>query len=193
MKKIGLTGGIGSGKTFIANILEKMGYPVFYSDKRAKELSNQHPEIQEKLKGIFGNEIYVNGTLNVTFLSNKIFTSPDLRETVNSIIHPVVRNDFNKWTEGYSNHSLVFNEAAILFETKAFKNFDANILVYAPQDIKIQRLLQRDEVSKETILTKMNTQWGDSKKMSLTRHHILNDGKTPILNQIEEILIRLNQ
>lgn len=193
MKKIGLTGGIGSGKTFIANILEKMGYPVFYSDKRAKELSNQHPEIQEKLKGIFGNEIYVNGTLNVTFLSNKIFTSPDLRETVNSIIHPVVRNDFNKWTEGYSNHSLVFNEAAILFETKAFKNFDANILVYAPQDIKIQRLLQRDEVSKKTILTKMNTQWGDSKKMSLTRHHILNDGKTPILNQIEEILIRLNQ
>ena len=193
MKKIGLTGGIGSGKTFIANILEKMGYPVFYSDKRAKELSNQHPEIQEKLKGIFGNEIYVNGTLNVTFLSNKIFTSPDLRETVNSIIHPVVRNDFNKWTEGYSNHSMVFNEAAILFETKAFKNFDANILVYAPQDIKIQRLLQRDEVSKETILTKMNTQWGDSKKMSLTRHHILNDGKTPILNQIEEILIRLNQ
>lgn len=193
MKKIGLTGGIGSGKTFIANILEKMGHPVFYSDTRAKELSNEHPEIQDKLKGIFGNEIYENGSLNKILLSKKIFTSPDLRETVNSIIHPVVRNDFNKWTENYSNHSLVFNEAAILFETKAFKNFDANILVYAPQEIKIQRLLKRDQVSKEIILTKMNTQWSDLKKMSLTQYHILNDGKTPILNQIEELIIKLNQ
>lgn len=193
MKKIGLTGGIGSGKTFIANILEKMGHPVFYSDKRAKELSNEHPEIQDKLKGVFGNEIYENGSLNKILLSKKIFTSPGLRETVNSIIHPVVRNDFNKWTEHYSNHSLVFNEAAILFETKAFKDFDANILVYAPQDIKIQRLLKRDQDSKETILKKMNTQWSDLKKMSLTQYHILNDGKTPILNQIEEILVKLNQ
>ena len=193
MKKIGLTGGIGSGKTYVANILEKMGYPVYYSDERAKEISNKDSEIQDKLKGVFGNEIYENGSLNKSLLSKKIFTSPQLRETVNSIIHPVVRNDFNKWTEHYSNHSLVFNEAAILFETKAFKNFDANILVYAPQDIKIQRLLKRDQVSKETILTKMNTQWSDSKKMSLTRYHILNDGETPILRQIEEIIKKLNQ
>ena len=91
------------------------------------------------------------------------------------------------------NHSLIFNEAAILFETKAFKTFDDNILVYAPQDIKMERLLKRDQMSKETILTKMNAQWSDSKKMSLTRHHILNDGETPLLSQIEEILIRLNQ
>lgn len=193
MKKIGLTGGIGSGKTFVANILEKMGYPVYYSDKRAKELSNEHPKIQDKLKEIFGDEIYENENLNRPLLSKKIFTSTDLRETVNSIIHPIVRNDFNKWTEKYSHHSLVFNEAAILFETKSFKNFDANILVYAPEDVKIQRLLLRDQITKENILTKMNAQWSDSKKMSLTRHHILNDGETPLLIQIEEILTKLNQ
>ncbi len=193
MKKIGLTGGIGSGKTYVATILEKIGYPIYNSDKRAKELSNEHPEIQVKLKTVFGKNVYENGNLNKSFLSDQIFTSPNLREIVNSIIHPVVREDFLAWAKNHSNHSLIFNEAAILFETKAFKTFDDNILVYAPQDIKMERLLKRDQMSKETILTKMNAQWSDSKKMSLTRHHILNDGETPLLSQIEEILIRLNQ
>ena len=119
MKKIGLTGGIGSGKTYVAQILEKMGYPVYYSDTRAKELCNEDPLIIRQLKELLGDDAYKNEKLNKTFISNQIFSSPDLRETINSIIHPVVRNDFDQWLEDLRSHSLVFNEAAILFETKS--------------------------------------------------------------------------
>ena len=192
MKKIGLTGGIGSEKTYVAQILEKMGYPVYYSDTRAKELCNEDPLIIRQLKELLGNDAYKNEKLNKSFISNQIFSSPDLRESINSIIHPVVRNDFDQWLENLSSHSLVFNEAAILFETKSYKRFDETILVYAPLEIKIQRLISRDRVSKEEITAKMNAQWSDAKKMTLTRFHILNDEKTPLLEQIEKILEKLN-
>ena len=192
MKKIGLTGGIGSGKTYVAQILEKMGYPVYYSDTRAKELCNEDPLIIRQLKELLGDDAYKNEKLNKSFISNQIFSSPDLRETINSIIHPVVRNDFEQWLENLSSDSLVFNEAAILFETKSYKRFDETILVYAPLEIKIQRLISRDRVSQEEITAKMNVQWSDTKKMTLTRFHILNDEKTPLLEQIETILEKLN-
>ena len=192
MKKIGLTGGIGSGKTYVAQILEKMGYPVYYSDTRAKELCNEDTLIIRQLKEILGDDAYKNEKLNKSFISNQIFSSPDLRETINSIIHPVVRNDFEQWLENLSSHSLVFNESAILFETKSYKRFDETILVYAPLEIKIQRLISRDRVSQEEITAKMNAQWKDKKKMALTRFHILNDEKTPLLEQIEEVLEKLN-
>jgi dephospho-CoA kinase len=192
MKKIGLTGGIGSGKTYVAQILEKMGYPVYYSDTRAKKLCNEDPLIIRQLKELLGDDAYKNEKLNKSFISNQIFSSPDLRESINSIIHPVVRNDFDQWLENLSSHSLVFNEAAILFETKSYKRFDEIILVYAPLEIKIQRLISRDRVSKEEITAKMNAQWSDAKKMTLTRFHILNDEKTPLLEQIETILEKLN-
>ena len=192
MKKIGLTGGIGSGKTYVAQILEKMGYPVYYSDTRAKELCNEDPLIIRQLKELLGDDAYKNEKLNKSFISNQIFSSPELRETINSIIHPVVRNDFDQWLENLSSHSLVFNEAAILFETKSYKRFDETILVYAPLEIKIQRLISRDRVSQEEITAKMNAQWSDTKKMALTRFHILNDEKTPLLEQIEEVLEKLN-
>lgn len=192
MKKIGLTGGIGSGKTYVAQILEKMGYPVYYSDTRAKELCNEDPLIIRQLKELLGDDAYKNEKLNKSFISNQIFSSPELRETINSIIHPVVRNGFDQWLENLSSHSLVFNEAAILFETKSYKRFDETILVYAPLEIKIQRLISRDRVSQEEITAKMNAQWSDTKKMALTRFHILNDEKTPLLEQIEKILEKLD-
>ncbi len=193
MKKIGLTGGIGSGKTHVANIIEKMGYPVYYSDTQAKELCNEHPLIQKGLLDLFGDEVFKDGLLNKSFLSKQIFTTPELRETVNSIIHPVVRSDFIEWAEKHTSHSLVFNEAAILFETKSYKNFDENVLVHAPLEIKIQRLLIRDQTSQEEIMGKMNAQWSDSKKLALTRYQILNDGKAPLLEQIENVIEKLNQ
>lgn len=192
MKKIGLTGGIGSGKTYVAQILENMGYPVYYSDTRAKELCNEDPLIIRQLKELLGDDAYKNEKLNKSFISNQIFSSPDLRESINSIIHPVVRNDFDQWLENLSSHSLVFNEAAILFETKSYKRFDETILVYAPLEIKIQRLISRDRLSQEEITAKMKAQWSDTKKMTLTRFHILNDEKTPLLEQIEEVLEKLN-
>ena len=193
MKKIGLTGGIGSGKSFVANIIEKMGHPVYYSDCRSKELSNENPIIQKKLREAFGDEVYQKGTLNKAFLSNQIFSKPESRQVVNSIIHPIVRADFLDWTNKHKNKTLVFNEAAILFETNAFKLYDAIVLIHAPEEVKIQRILERDKTSILDIKQKMSAQWGDLKKMSLTRHHILNDGHSPLLIQIESVMQKLAQ
>ena len=154
MKKIGLTGGIGSGKTYVAQILEKMGYPVYYSDTRAKELCNEDPLIIRQLKELLGNDAYKNEKLNKSFISNQVFSSPDLRESINSIIHPVVRNDFDQWLESLSSHSLVFNEAAILFETKSYKRFDETILVYAPWKLKYNDLFLETKFLKKKLRPK---------------------------------------
>ena len=193
MKRIGLTGGIGSGKSYVAKIIEAMGYPIYYSDSRSKELSNEHPHIREQLISEFGEEAYANGELNKQFLAKKIYSSDSARNKVNSIIHPIVRKDFAAWADAHSSKDLVFNEAAILFEMGTYTQFDSTILVYAPEHIKIERIVQRDHISIDEIQQKMKSQWSDVEKMKLTPHHILNDGNTPLLNQIEHIIEKLAQ
>jgi dephospho-CoA kinase len=193
MKKIGLTGGIGSGKSYVAKVIEAMGYPVYYSDSRSKELSNQHPKIREQLISEFGEEVYKNGELNKQLLAKKIYSNDSARSTVNAIIHPVVREDFSAWADANSSNDLVFNEAAILFEMGTYTQFDSTILVYAPEHIKIERIVQRDHISIDEIQQKMKTQWSDADKLKLTAHHILNDGHSPLLNQIENVLEKLSQ
>lgn len=193
MKKIGLTGGIGSGKSYVAKVIEAMGYPVYYSDSRSKELSNQHPKIREQLISEFGEEVYRNGELNKQLLAKKIYSNDSARSTVNAIIHPVVREDFSAWADAHSSNDLVFNEAAILFEMGTYTQFDSTILVYAPEHIKIERIVQRDHISIDEIQQKMKTQWSDADKLKLTAHHILNDGHSPLLNQIENVLEKLSQ
>jgi len=193
MKKIGLTGGIGSGKSYVAQIIEAMGYPVYYSDSRSKELSNEHPLIREQLISEFGEEVYADGVLNKQFLSKKIYSNDSARKKVNAIIHPIVREDFSAWADAHHSNDLVFNEAAILFEMGTYKQFDSTILVYAPEHIKIERIIQRDHISIDEIQQKMKSQWSDTEKMKLTPHHILNDGNTPLLNQIEDVIESLAQ
>tara|TARA_B110000459_G_scaffold70405_2_gene79150 strand:- start:3203 stop:3859 length:657 start_codon:yes stop_codon:yes gene_type:complete len=188
MKKIGLTGGIGSGKTFVGNILEKMGYPVYYSDQRAKIIMNTNPIIKKELLKLFGPESYNKEGIDREFLASKIFTNPELRKKINNLVHPIVRHDFQTWSEQYHDHKLLFNEAAILFETGAYKSFDAVILVCAHEDLKIERLLKRDGDTKEELRLKMKTQWTDDQKMALTPYYIINDGIRSIENQIEQVL-----
>ena len=190
MKRIGLTGGIGSGKSFIANILEHMGFPVYYSDSRSKELTKSNPTIRAGLISLFGEEVYVKGELNTQLVATKIFQNEELRQKVNQLIHPIVRKDFDDWAT--NQHSeLVFNEAAILFETGAYKNFDATILVCAPMELKIKRVMNRENCSREDVLARMSKQWSDEEKMKLADFVIENDEKLPILNQIEGVLNRL--
>lgn len=188
MKKIGLTGGIGSGKSFVGNILEKMGYPVYYSDQRAKKIMNTNPIIKEQLLKIFGSESFNEEGLDREFLATKIFTNPELRKEINNLVHPIVRDDFQTWSEQHHDHKLLFNEAAILFETGAYKSFDAVILVCAPEDLKIERLLKRDGDNEEELRLKMKAQWTDDQKMALTPYSIINDGIRSIPNQIQQVL-----
>jgi dephospho-CoA kinase len=190
MKKIGLTGGIGSGKTSIAQILEAMAYPVYYSDLRAKFLSDEHPAIHQGLIDLLGEEAYIDGTLNRVFVSECIFSNPDLRLKVNQVIHPIVRKDFDDWAEQQTS-SLIFNEAAILFETGAYQQFDAILLICAPIDIRIQRVMLRDHCSKASVEDRIQSQWTDEKKRSLTKYCVENDGRQPVLIQLEKILSEL--
>jgi dephospho-CoA kinase len=191
MKRIGLTGGIGSGKSFIANIIEHIGFPVYYSDLRSKELTKSNPTIRTGLISLFGEEVYLGGELNSQLVAAKIFHNEELRQKVNELIHPIVRKDFDNWASK-QKAQLVFNEAAILFETGSYKNFDSTILVCAPIETKIQRVMLRENCTRADVLSRMSKQWSDEEKMKLADFFIINDDKKPILLQIEEILIQLN-
>jgi dephospho-CoA kinase len=186
MKRIGLSGGIGSGKSYVAEILEKMGFPVYYSDARAKVLTDTHPHIISELVKRFGSSIYEDGVLNRKALASLIFDSEGNRLFVNNLIHPIVRADFDAWC-AKQHSSLVFNEAAILFETGAYRQFDATVLVIAPIDIRLQRIMKRDRCTHEQAEARINSQWSDEQKIPLATYSISNDGVQPLLVQLEGI------
>jgi dephospho-CoA kinase len=187
MKRIGLSGGIGSGKSYVAEILEKMGFPVYYSDARAKVLTDTHPHIISELIKRFGTTIYEDGVLNRKALASIIFDSEENRLFVNNLIHPIVRADFDAWC-AQQNSPLVFNEAAILFETGAYRQFHATVLVIAPFETRIQRMMQRDRCTHEQAEARINSQWSDEQKIPLATWCISNDGVQPLLVQLEGIV-----
>ena len=190
MKRIGLTGGIGSGKSYIARVLEKMGYPVYYSDEQAKVLTDTHPEIRAGLISRFGTSIYSEETLNRKELAAHIFKSEPDRIFVNQLIHPVVRADFDRWC-AEQHTALVFNEAAILFETGAYQQFDATVLVIAPHELRMQRIMERDRCTVEQAAARMKSQWSDEQKMPLATVVITSNGELPLVSQIERVILTL--
>ncbi|MFN5291992.1 MAG: dephospho-CoA kinase [Flavobacteriia bacterium] len=189
MLRIGLSGGIGSGKSTVAGILAKMGYPVFYSDQEAKRLYDENPVLQKQLVDLFGPAIYRDGQLNKAFLAQQLFSNAELKAQVTALVHPLVRKAFEVWAQQQTS-DLIFNEAAILFETGAYKDFDATVLVTAPIETRIERVQKRDLISREAVLQRIANQWPDSKKMNLTTYIITNDGQ-PLLQQIEDVISKL--
>ncbi|MFM7387841.1 MAG: dephospho-CoA kinase [Bacteroidota bacterium] len=187
MKRIGLTGGIGSGKSYIAGILEKMGYPVYYSDAQSKALTDTHPVIREKLVARFGMEIYTEQGLNRKLLAEFIFASEEHRLFVNELIHPLVRNNFEHWCSEQRS-PIVFNEAAIMFETGAYRQFNGTLLVVAPLELRIKRVMQRDLCTEEEVKERMKTQWSDDQKIPLATLVITSNGELPLLSQIERAI-----
>ena len=191
MKVVGVTGGIGSGKSIICSVIEKIGFPVFYSDKEAKEILVSDQEVINRLSSLIGEGLYKDGVFHKEILANKIFKEPSIKEKVNSIIHPKVRERFSNWTDT-QNSSLVFNEAAILFETGMYKNYDATALVTAPESTRINRAMKRDRTSKEAVEDRIKNQWSDEQKKKLADYIIINDDKTPVIPQLEKILLSLD-
>jgi dephospho-CoA kinase len=189
MRHIGLSGGIGSGKSTVAKALEHMGYPVFYADEEAKKLYATHPLVINKLIAIFGKEIYQKGVFQKHVLAKQLFENPELKEQITALVHPLVRERFIEWA-GQQTADLVFNEAAILFETGAYKQFAATVLVVASLETRILRVQKRDGMSREAVLQRIANQWPDSKKMNLTPYIITNDGQ-PLLQQIEDVISNL--
>lgn len=184
--KIGITGGIGSGKSYVCAILEKMGYPVYYSDLASKQLTVSHPEIRQGLITLLGEEVFQNNELNRPFLASKLFQDDFVRQQVNAIIHPVVRADFNNWSQKQTS-PVVFNEAAILIETGSYKTLDFLVLVTADQELRIERTMNRDTISREEVLARMSKQWSDEEKMKYADFVIYNDDR-PLLTQLEKMI-----
>ena len=183
MIKIGLTGGIGSGKSTIASIFKQLGVSIYFSDTRAKFLMASDSKVIAQIEDAFGSKSYVNGQLNKTYISKKVFSDSRALKTLNSIVHPAVKNDFNLWCTTQKGPYII-KEAAILFESKSNIGLDKVILVSSPKDLKLSRVLKRDQTDKKSVLERMDAKWKDSEKRLLADYEIRNDEKKSLIEQV---------
>ncbi len=184
MFRLGITGGIGSGKSLVCSILEKFGIPVYYADKEARRLMNTSADLKLAIKDVFGEEIYPDGELDRQEMGRRIFGEPDLLNEINRMVHPVVREDFIKWSESCENVPYVIEEAAILFESGAVSEMDASVLIYAPKQLRIERVMARDGLSRSEVEKRINMQMDEEEKKRLADRVILNDEKKLLLPQL---------
>ena len=189
-KIIGLTGGIGSGKTTIANYIKSLGIPVYIADDEAKKLLTDDA-IQKKIKDAFGETIFVNNILSKEKLSNIVFNDPDKLKKLNSIIHPAVKAHFKEWLEDYKKVPMIVKEAAILFETGSDQDCDAVITVVAPIKTRIERVENRDNISKQDVLNRIKNQWTDEMRLEKSDYSIENNDLTKAFQQVDEILKKI--
>ncbi|MDC6351735.1 dephospho-CoA kinase [Zeaxanthinibacter sp. PT1] len=165
MRLIGLTGGIGSGKSTVASMFRHIGIPVYNSDRRAKELMAESATLRAAIEKLLGPAAYEGQELNRAYISQKVFNDRDLLQKLNSLVHPAVRDDARKWARVQEDAPYAIQEAAILIENGSFKDFDAIILVTAPENMRVERLLERDGSKEEEILERMKNQWTDAEKI----------------------------
>ncbi len=190
---VGITGGIGSGKTLICRIFEIFNVPVYHSDDRAKTLMNEDPEIREQLIDLFGKDSYTTHGLNRKLIASQTFKNPDRLASLNLIVHPKVRDDFKQWVLD-SRAPLVMKESALLFETGGYKELDHVVTVTAPERVRIQRVLSRDEHrSTSDILDIISNQWKDEQRIALSSHVIVNDDRKLVLPQVLQTFKSLNK
>ena len=196
MKNIGLTGGIGSGKSTVSKILVNHGIPVYNSDYKAKLLMDSSVELKEMIIHHFGKNSYLNNRLNKNYISNIIFNDHLELHKINSMVHPFVFNDFNKWKKNLISKYVIF-ESAIIFETGSYKKNDFNILVISDIKERIKRVVKRDGVNEKDVRIRINNQWSDDKKIPLSDYIFnnnisLNDNKKNVMKMIKVIDEELN-
>ncbi len=190
MLKVGLTGGIGSGKTFVCSIFEKLSIPVYYADTQAKYLINNDIELIYSFKELFGNDIYQpNGIIHRKKLAEIIFNDNFALKKVNELVHPKVRKDFNRWVDNQKS-PYVIQEAAILFENNQTHFFDKIITVTAEIETRIERIIQRDMVKREQVLERINNQITDEEKIKQSDFIIFNNNNL-LLKQVLDIHYKL--
>ena len=186
MKVVGLTGGIGSGKTTVAQLFESLDVPIYIADIEAKLLMNNSEDIKRELIDLFGENAYLNNELNRPFIADKIFNNKDCLNKMNAIVHPKVGEHFRRWLK--QQHSpYVIKEVAIIFEHKQQSQYDLIISVIANKDKRLQRVLNRDESTPEKVLSIMEHQMNDVDKAKLSDFVILNNDKTTLKNQVQKI------
>lgn len=191
MTTVGLTGGIGSGKSTVARVFQTLGVPVYNSDDRAKLLMDSDVALRSSITDLLGNQAYADGRLNRAHVAALVFNDDELREQLNTLVHPAVAKDFKTWAANQSSN-YVIKEAAILFETGGYSELDQMILVTAPKDVRIERVMARDHSTKAQVLSRMDAQWPDERKIPLSDHVLVNDGRSLLLPQIVDLHEQLN-
>lgn len=191
MFQVGLTGGIGSGKTLVCSILEKLGVAVYYADVEARNLMNNDSGLKSQIEEEFGKEAYRKGIVNRGFLAGKVFADSVLLAKMNALVHPAVRMHYSKWVGLQVNVPYVVEEAAILFESGSDQFMDLNVLIYADEELRIQRVMQRDGTDREQVKRRMSMQISEEEKKKRADYMIYNDGREMLLPQIIKLHNRI--
>lgn len=188
---VGLTGGIGSGKTTVANFFKELGVPIYIADVEAKKLMNASKVLQKKIKKLFGEKAYLNNELNRPFIASKIFNNEELLQQMNAIVHPKVGKHFKKWVKK-QDAPYVIKEAAILFENNSYVQCDFIITVIVDEDIRIKRVIERDNTTKAKVRAIIKNQWKDEDKLKLSdfviKNNDINDTKKQVLKTHKKLL-----
>ncbi|MCZ4244882.1 dephospho-CoA kinase [Pedobacter punctiformis] len=186
MYKVGITGGIGSGKTTVCKVFEVLGIPVFYADTVAKEIIVEDALLIEGIKSTFGKESYFeDGKLNNKHIAAIVFNNEMELAKLNALVHPAVFRAFDHWEKQIDPAvPYTLKEAALLFESGSYKMCDTNILVTAPLEVKLNRVMLRDNVSAEQVKARMDKQFNDEKKKEMANHFIINDEEHGIIEQV---------
>lgn len=188
MQKIGITGGIGSGKTTVCKVFELLGVPVYYSDLGAREVLTTDTAVKAAIADYFGNDFFLaNGLVDRTKLAAAVFNNKEKLNYLNSIVHPSVARHFDAWVQQYINAPYVLREAAILFESGAHQTSDKIITVTAPLELKIERTMKRDNITKEQVLERINNQTSDEEKIKQSQFVIYNDEQQLLIPQVLKI------
>lgn len=184
---VGLTGGIGSGKTTIANLFAlHFSIPIYIADTKAKELVANNKQLQQEIVALLGEEAFVEGRYNTSFVAQEVFSNKKKLDKLNAIIHPYVQQDFLQWKQS-QQAPYVIKEAAILFESGSYRDCDFIIMVTAPLEERIKRVMLRDKIDRETVEKRIKNQWNDEKKIELSTFVIENREIDKNLDKIEII------
>lgn len=189
-KIIGLTGGIGSGKTTVANYFKELGIPVYIADVEGKKIT-ESPKILKAIKAAFGSAVFDEGRLNRQKISQIVFNDSEKLKQLNSIIHPEVEKHFMNWVNNHSNFPLVVKETALLFESGSYKKCDYVITVIAPLEDRINRVIKRDAITRENVLKRIDNQWSDEDRIRNSHYIIDNTDRKTIERQVKEILKKI--
>lgn len=188
MLKVGITGGIGSGKTTVAQIFAQLGIPVYNADQRAKALMTTDQSLVRAIQALLGKVAYgPDGQLNRQLVAQIVFNAPEKLARLNALVHPAVARDSQQWHEQQQNVPYTLKEAALLFEAGSYQNLDKIICVVAPQELRIARVMARDQSNREAVEARIDQQWPQAQKARLSDYLIYNDGSRSLLQQIVHI------
>ena len=193
MIRIAITGGIGSGKSYVSDLLEKRGIPIYNADNETKRLTVTDVNIREGLIELLGEEVYQEGMLNKPLLASYLFASSENAAKVNGIIHPRVKADFLQWVDEHRHVGVVGLESAILYESGFDDVVDAVVMVYAPKSLRLQRAMKRDQASETQVRARMAAQMDDEEKRRRADYVVMNDGSISLEEQLDVLVVHLKK